>query len=176
MPYSYSSFPTSKLQQLDFQIKELNQVTIENLYYKQLTTHTDGRGNITELWSQPWSKNENVESEIKHVYYNTTHQGVIKAWHIHEKTVSQYTCLIGKMHVVLTDLNENSSTYGHVNQFLIGQHNPSLIKIPPGVLKGWKSIQNDSVIINILTSADLSDNYRYPWDSILSDLWLPKNG
>ncbi len=167
----------AKLQQTKFQIKEkLNSPTIKNVYFKSLKRHVDPRGDITELWSQPWSEKEPVEKTVRHVYFNTTHQGVVKAWHIHQHTTSQYTCISGKMQVVLIDLREKSPTQGHVNQFLIGTYAPSFIKIPPGVLKGWKSIQGDSVIINLLTSADLKDNSRYPWDCILPDIWLPKNG
>ena len=149
---------------------------IDDVYYKKLTTLTDGRGDITELWSKPWSVKEKTLKDISHVYFNHTQEGVVKAWHIQENTTSQYTCVQGKMQIVLVDLRPESKTYAMVDQFVIGFKNPSFIKIPPGILKGWKSIQGDSVIVNLLDSADIKDNYRYPWDCMLSDIWEPKNG
>lgn len=149
---------------------------IEGVYFKPLPARIDGRGDLTELWSKPWSENENVEPVIEHVYYNTTHEGVVKAWHVHEKTVSQYTCVQGKMQIVLIDVRSDSSTYLHTDIFFLGTKNPGFIKIPPGVLKGWKSLQGDSVIVNFLTSSDVSDNFKYPWESISKEIWEPQNG
>jgi len=153
-----------------------NTAKIDGVYYKNLTTHTDTRGDLTELWSEPWHRKEKVASKIKHVYFNTTHQGVVKAWHAHVKTTSQYTCVYGKMQVVLVDARPKSPTFGQVDKYLIGTHNPSFIKIPPGVLKGWKSISGDSIIVNLLTTADSKDNIKFAWDSTLKNIWEPKNG
>lgn len=175
--FDISQLSLQRLQQLKLDASTpLNQATISQVHYKPLTKHVDARGDLTELWSQPWSQQEPVAQAVKHVYSNTTHHLVIKAWHVHEYTFSQYTCIHGKLQVVLVDVRPDSNTYGQVNQFLIGQHNPALIKIPPGVLKGWRSIQSDSIIVNLLTSADIEDNHKYPWDSILSDIWLPHYG
>jgi dTDP-4-dehydrorhamnose 3,5-epimerase len=177
LKFQFQNLPTAKLQSIKLQvIEELNQTTVEGVYFKSLKRYVDARGELTELWSQPWSEDENVAKEVKHVYFNTTHAGVIKAWHVHEQTFSQYTCVQGKMQVVLVDVREKSPTFGQVNILLIGTHNPAFIKIPPGVLKGWKSLAGDSVIVNLLTSANVRDNFKYPWDCILSDIWEPKNG
>jgi len=161
---------------LELIINQLCDVTIEGVYFKKLATNNDGRGSLTELWSQPWGESENVEKDIKHVYWNITHQGVIKGWHYHMETVSQYTCVIGKMQVVLVDVRESSSTRGQVNQFLIGEHNPSFIRIPPGLLKAWKSLNGDSVIVNLLNSANKDDNHKLPCDTMLKDIWEPRMG
>lgn len=175
--FKFQKLTIDQLQKIRLEVNDVwNQVTIDGVYFKQLRRHVDARGDLTELWSQPWVENEDVAKEIKHVYLNTTHAGVTKAWHVHEDTFSQYTCVSGKMQVVLVDAREESPTFGQVNKFLIGIHNPSFIKIPPGVLKGWKSLAGDSVIVNLLTSADVKDNYKYPWDCILNDVWEPKNG
>ncbi|MBN1133763.1 MAG: dTDP-4-dehydrorhamnose 3,5-epimerase family protein, partial [Methanosarcinaceae archaeon] len=133
-------------------------------------THIDKRGDLTELWSLSWN-DRNIAKQVKHVYYNTTHKGVIKGWHVHEHTFSQYTCVAGKMQVILVDLRSDSKTYGIIDQFIIGEDNPSYIKIPPGVLKAWKSLKGDSVIVNLLTSDDVKDNFKYDPGIILQKLW-----
>ena len=177
MKISYKDLTEEELKKVDFKInRKWNDVQIKDVYYKHLTTHVDGRGDLTELWSKPWSKNEPISPTIEHVYFNTTHEGITKGWHMHEKTYSQYTCVEGKMQVVLIDIRKSSSTFGYVDQFIIGGKNPSLIVIPPGVLKAWKSVKGDSIIVNLLTSADVKDNYKYRWDCVLKDIWEPKNG
>ncbi len=160
----------------DLKIQPVGNISIDQVYLKNLKTNIDGRGDLTELWSQPWSDKEPIASEIKHVYFNTTHEGIIKAWHAHELTQSQYTCVVGKMQVVLVDIRTNSKTFNQVNQLIIGTQNPTLIVIPPGVIKGWKSLHGDSVIVNLLTTADIFDNYRIPWDSMLTQIWEPHLG
>ena len=176
MDYKFSELPEEELKSVKLNVaSRKDNPTIEGVYYKKLNTIIDGRGDLTELWSEPWTESENVEKNIKHVYFNTTHEGIVKAWHVHEHTTSQYTCVVGKMQIVLVDIRPNSKTYGDVNQFIIGAKNPSFIRIPPGLLKGWKSLQGDSVIINFLTSADMKDNFRYPCEVILTDIWEPKN-
>ena len=177
LSFSFQSLSIEKLKKIKLNVGSIWQSpTIDGVYYKKLNTLVDGRGDLTELWSKPWSEYENIAREIEHVYFNTTHEGITKAWHAHEKTYSQYTCVEGKMQVVLVDVREKSPTYGFVNQFIIGTKNPALIVIPPGILKGWKSLQGDSIIVNLLTSPDVKDNFKYPWDSILKDIWEPKNG
>lgn len=171
--FKFKDFPEDKLKKLRIKVnKKFNKPSIEGVYYKKLKTFKDERGDLTELWSLPWSKAEPIKSEVKHIYFNTTHEGVVKGFHIHEHTFSQYTCVKGKMQVLLIDLRSDSKTYSHLDQFLIGSENPSYIKIPPGVLKAWRSVKGDSIIVNLLTTADVEDNYKYPPDLILQDLWL----
>ncbi len=106
-----------------FEIQPVGNISIDQVYLKNLKTNIDGRGDLTELWSQPWSDKEPIASEIKHVYFNTTHEGIIKAWHAHEFTQSQYACVQGEIQVVLIDARNDSKTFSHVNQFIIGTQN-----------------------------------------------------
>ena len=177
MKFSAKSLSLAKLKKIKFtEPTSWNSPKIDGVYLKQLKVNLDGRGDLTEIWSEQWSETEPIAKEVKHIYFNTTHEGVAKGWHVSEKIYSQYTCLMGKMQVVLADVREGSSTFGFVDKFMIGTKNPSFIMIPPGILKAWKSIQGDSIIVNLLTSANKEDNFRYPWDSILTEIWEPKNG
>ncbi|KKR11805.1 MAG: dTDP-4-dehydrorhamnose 3,5-epimerase [Candidatus Woesebacteria bacterium GW2011_GWA1_39_21] len=151
--------------------QETNSPKIKGVYYKQLIRHVDARGDLTELWSFPWSKNEPIAKKVEHVYFNTTHEGFIKGFHWHRRTYSQYTCVSGKMQVVLVDIRKDSPTRYNVDQFIIGTNNPAYLKIPPGVLKAWKSLEGDSVIVNLLTSYDMSDNFKIDPQSILKTIW-----
>ncbi|KKQ91208.1 MAG: hypothetical protein UT17_C0015G0007 [Candidatus Woesebacteria bacterium GW2011_GWB1_39_10] len=145
--------------------------TIQGVYCKNLKTNVDGRGDLTEIWSEGWS-DPNILPP-KHVYYNVTDLGVSKGWHWHEETYSQFVCPAGKMQIVLLDLNEKSPTFGHVNQFISSYKNPLFIKIPPFVIKGWKALEENALIINFLTSAGNKDNGKIPFNTFLSDIWQP---
>ena len=171
MDFKYSEISIKDIRKIKLKLNpKINIPSISGVYYKKLITNIDDRGSLTEIWSDSWKK-EPIAKKIAHVYYNTTHEGVIKGWHVHEKTFSQYTCVGGSMQVVLVDARKKSKTFGFVDEFLIGKENPSYIKIPPGVLKAWKSLKGDSVIVNLLTSSDVFDNYKYPFDIILKDVW-----
>ena len=54
--------------------------------------------------------------------------------------------------LVLYDPRPESPTYGEINEFFIGIHNPTLIQIPPNVFHGWKCIsEREAIIVNIPT-------------------------
>ena len=147
--------------------------TIQDVYCKNLKTNVDGRGDLTEIWSEAWL-DPNILAP-KHIYYNLTDQGVTKGWHWHEETYSQFVCLAGKMQIVILDLDEKSSSFGHVNQFIASYKNPLLIKVPPFVVKGWKALENNALIINLLTTSGNKDNGKIPLDTFLPDIWQPIN-
>jgi len=146
--------------------------TIEDVYAKNLKTWVDGRGDLTELWSQGWEDREKLAA-VQHVYYNLTDPGVLKGWHWHMNTRSQFVCPAGKMQIVLIDLREDKKTFGEVNQFICSSKNPMYVQIPPFVLKGWKALEQNAVIINLLSTADGKDNYKVPVETFVPEIWQP---
>jgi len=42
--------------------------------------------------------------------------------------------------VAIYDRREDSPTRGEINEFFIGEHNPAVIRIPVGVMHGYKTI------------------------------------
>lgn len=43
-------------------------------------------------------------------------------------------------------------------------------------MHGWKS-QPETIVVNMQSKPyDLTDEYRFPWDCLLGDLWEPRNG
>jgi dTDP-4-dehydrorhamnose 3,5-epimerase len=70
------------------------------------------------------------------------------------------------MKVALYDGREGSPTRGVVNEFIIGERNPMLIKIPPLVYHGFKCVGiEEALIVNVPTEAynyAEPDEYRLP--------------
>jgi dTDP-4-dehydrorhamnose 3,5-epimerase len=149
---------------------------IHGLHVRDLKTHLDGRGDVIELWSEPWIADGILPP--RHVYQSATDVGVIKAWHLHEAHTDQFTCTRGKLQVVVADAREKSPTYGHVNTFVLGVQRPMLVQIPPGTIHGWKALTPpEAIVVNFQTHIyDPADEFKFPWDSVLTEVWEPRNG
>jgi dTDP-4-dehydrorhamnose 3,5-epimerase len=81
------------------------------------------------------------------------------------------------MKVVLYDGRKESGTFGEVNEYFLGEHNPILLQIPKYVFHGFKCIsESEAMCINLPTETykyDEPDEYRvdphskeipYDWD------------
>jgi dTDP-4-dehydrorhamnose 3,5-epimerase len=134
----------------------------------------DGRGELTELWSAPWIKTKDV-AKPAHIYQSATDYGVVKAWHLHKKHTDQFAMTRGKIQVVCADARHGTETFGKYFSILAGAHNPVFLKIPPGILHGWKALSvPEALVLNMQTDVyDPNDELRMPWDSILQDVWEP---
>lgn len=129
---------------------------IQNVVTKKLRLMPDERGRLMEILRC----DDPDYLTIAQVYMTTNYPGVIKAWHFHKKQSDQMTCVKGMVKVVLYDARENSLTKGEVNEFFVGEYNPMLIVIPPGVYHGWKCIsEHESVVVNC---PDQLYNYENP--------------
>jgi len=151
--------------------------TIQGVKMKKLNPIVDGRGDVIELWSLSWLEELNNVMP-KHVYQSATDYNVTKCWHLHEKHTDQFTVTRGKLQVVCVDLREDSETYSQVNSFIIGVQNPALLLIPPGVMHGWKALsQPETIVVNLQSEVyDPSDEFKFPWDCVLKEIWEPLNG
>ena len=150
---------------------------IDGVVVKELKSIIDGRGDVIELWSLPWVEKDNLVAP-KHSYQSATDYGVVKCWHLHEIHIDQFTVTRGKLQVVLVDIREDSPTFGRVNSIILGIGQPRLIKIPQGILHGWKSLaQPETIVINYQSEVyDPADEFKFTWDCVLANIWEPKNG
>ncbi len=90
----------------------------------------------------------------------TSYPGVIKGWHYHDLQDDNMTVVKGMMKVVLYDGRKDSPTYGEINEFFVGEHNPMLVHIPKGVFHGWKNIgTEEAIVVNTVTEPY---NYQKP--------------
>ncbi len=166
------------LRTIDYQIQSPYRVpTIEGVVIKDLQVNLDGRGDVIELWSQPWVERDGLVVP-QHVYQSATEYGVVKCWHFHQVHTDQFTVTRGKLQVTLVDLRTDSPTFGHVNPIFLGTQRPRLIKIPPMIMHGWKALTAPEVIVVNFQSHVYhpEDEFRVPWDSVLAEVWEPRNG
>lgn len=165
------------LKTLEYIVQPAGRLTIEGIRLRDLSPIVDGRGEVTELWSQPWVDKHDLSS-VEHVYQSATDFGVVKCWHLHDAHTDQFTVTRGKLQVALVDLREQSPTFRHVNSVFLGTHCPRLLKIPPMIMHGWKALSLPEVIVVNFQSAVYipGDEFRFPWNCVLEDVWEPKHG
>jgi dTDP-4-dehydrorhamnose 3,5-epimerase len=135
---------------------------IHGVTVRKLSVIPDERGYLMEMLRSDWLEYE----RFGQVYVTAVYHGVVKGWHYHRIQTDHFICVSGMAKVVLYDDRENSATQGEVNEFFMGHLNPILVKIPPGVMHGFKGIsQETALIVNVPTELynySEPDEYRIP--------------
>ena len=129
---------------------------IEGIIIKPLKIIADERGWLMEILrcDDPFFK------KFGQVYLTTAYPGVVKAWHYHKKQTDNFTCVHGMMKVVLYDARTDSPTYRALMEVVIGDKNPALIVVPPGVYHGFKALGTETAYF--LSIPTLPYNYAEP--------------
>lgn len=150
---------------------------LDGVKFIDLLWRVDGRGKLIEIGT-PVFFNGNWLFPA-HVYQTYTDKDVIKAWHVHKEHTDQFGITHGKLNLVLADIREQSSTFGKYVSVVIGRDNPMAVRVPPGVLHGWKALSHGCMVTNMQTHIyNPFDEIRYPFDmQFLIDFeWQPLNG
>ena len=129
---------------------------IERVIVQQLRLIADERGWLMEVLRSDWDLFE----QFAQAYVTAAYPRVVKAWHMHRGQIDNIACVRGMVKLVLCDGRKNSKTRGEINEFVIGEKNPLLVKIPAEVWHGFKNIGEEIVIVvNLPTSLY---NYKNP--------------
>jgi len=135
---------------------------IDGVKTRKLRLIPDERGYLMEMFRSDWEEFE----KFGQVYVTAVYPGVVKGWHYHKLQIDHFICLKGMAKVVLYDRRDDSPTKGEVNEFFIGEQNPTMLTIPAGVLHGFKGISAEmTLIVNVpdqLYNYDKPDEYRVP--------------
>lgn len=138
---------------------------IDGVEVKALKRHADERGYLMEMLRE----DEPIFEHFGQAYVSLNYPGIIRAWHYHKKQNDFWVVPKGMVKAVIYDCREGSPTYGEVNEFFLGDNNPSLLKIPIGTMHGYKTVGTEpSLLINFPTrpyDPKDPDEYRESWDS-----------
>jgi dTDP-4-dehydrorhamnose 3,5-epimerase len=150
---------------------------IQGVKVKQLKVIPDERGRLMEILRE----DDEMFKRFGQVYVTTAYPGVVKGWHYHKKQYDNMAVVRGMMKVVLYDGRLESQTYGEVNEYFAGEHNPILIHIPPYVYHGLKCIsEEEAMVVNTPTVAydyQEPDEFRvHPHDNDIPYEWNRKDG
>jgi len=139
--------------------------SIKGVNLKHLKVLPDERGWLMEIMRC----DDEIFDKFGQVYLTTAYPGVVKAWHYHKEQTDNFTCIHGMMKVVLFDARKGSETRGNLMELFIGEKNPVLVTVPPGVYHGFKAIGTDTAyflsIPNHPYNYQTPDEFRIPPDS-----------
>ena len=150
---------------------------IQGVKVKKLKVILDERGRLMEMLRN----DDELFIKFGQVYLTTAYPGVIKAWHYHKIQTDHFVVVHGIMKIVLYDGRKDSPTFGQIDEYFAGVHNPVLIQIPPMVMHGFKCIsEHEAIVINCPTELynyESPDEYRIdPRSSEIPYNWDRKDG
>jgi len=138
---------------------------IEGVEIKQLARHADERGYLMELLRC----DDAIFQKFGQAYVALNYPGVVRAWHYHKKQDDYLVVVKGMVKVALYDAREGSPTQGQIDEFFLGEQSNILLKIPVGVMHGYKTVGSEaSLLINFPSEPydrQQPDEYRLPWDT-----------
>ncbi len=116
---------------------------INGIIIKPLKKIADERGSIMHMLRSTDPEFE----KFGEIYFSTVYPGVIKGWHLHKIMALNYAVVKGNIKLVLFDNRNDSSTKGEVQEVFLGDKNYCFVKIPPGIINGFKGIGTEEAII-----------------------------
>jgi len=138
---------------------------IEGVKTRDLIRFDDWRGSLFEILRKDWPE----FGEFAQCYITSCKPGIAKAWHFHKKQTDSFCVVKGEARIALYDAREESTTKGEVNEFIVSAEKPKLIIIPPGVLHGFTSNNDEETFLinlpNQLFNKENPDEFRKSFDS-----------
>ena len=143
-----------------------------------LTARMDDRGYLIEIIrSVGDGEPHSVAHQINQVYLvGDMTRGTIRAFHKHAQLWDWFFISHGSAKFVLKDDRPDSPSYGVMMTVLIGERNPSLLVVPPGVYHGWMSLEDDTQMVSVASHAynrQQPDEVRISPDAF-GDVWMIK--
>ncbi len=130
---------------------------------KKLEKYSDERGWLTEIF-----RTDELNFTPHMSYVSLTNPGVIRGPHEH---VEQSDCFVflgpGNFRLYLWDRRPSSTTLGESLEIEVGENNPVLVIVPPGVVHGYKCISAvPALSINLPDKLYKGEGKKAPVDEI----------
>lgn len=103
----------------------------------------DERGAILHMMKST----DNHFDRFGEIYFSVAYPGIIKGWHEHTLQTQNYAVISGMIKLVMYDNRPSSTTYKKLMEIFIGELNYSLVKIPIGIVNGYKCIGTKPCIV-----------------------------
>jgi len=155
-------------------MSEIIKTKIEGVWSKPLRKIPDERGMIMHMLR---SSDPHFE-KFGEIYFAVAYPGVIKGWHLHTKQTQFYAVISGMIKLVLYDERKDSKTHKTLVEIVTGEDNYQLIRIPVGVVNGYKTIGiKPALVANCATEPhDPEEMLRYdPLNSHIKYDWSLKH-
>lgn len=166
---------------------------LNNPVVKDLVTHVDDRGSLTELCRVDWNE---VPTEIRQVYTVQNHsKGTVRAFHCHDELIDYFNILKGSAKFILFHYDEFSmmrdrcSSEDFVEQlerfcksewyqeYTLSDKKMQMLYIPPRWMHGWISLEDGTMLLSNASDVfnpDKIDCERVEWTILGKDIWETK--
>lgn len=119
---------------------------IKDVKIKKLEKYDDERGWLMEIY-----RDDELDYQPVMGYVSATKNGVVRGPHEHKE---QSDCFVflgpGNFELYLWDNREDSPTNGENIKIEVGENNPTMVIVPPGVVHGYKCVsKEDAYCINL---------------------------
>lgn len=112
-------------------------------------------------------------AEVKRFYQVKNHRrGFVRSWHGHLQETKWVWVAKGTIKVGVCKLNKTGGI-DSPEGFILSEHNPVLLKIPPGYANGFQTLTEDAVVIFYSSSSveeSSNDDLRLSYQ-IHADFW-----
>lgn len=132
-----------------------NKTSLDNVFEITFPSFKDERGGFTKVFQDSLWKNEGIDFCLKESYFSLSAKDVIRGMHFqlppyqHQKIVY---CPQGSILDVAVDLRKNSSNFGRYFSTILSAENHKGLYIPEGFAHGFKSLENDSITVYLVSS------------------------
>ncbi len=146
---------------------------IRDVSVAELVANIDDRGLLTEILrciDPHFTKFGQVYMVVDPV------RNTIRAFHKHEITWDWFCIIHGSAKFILIDDRPESKSYKEQMIIVASPVKPRLITVPPGVLHGWMSLEDETILISIASEVynrEKPDEIRIPPDAF-GDIWTVK--
>lgn len=136
---------------------------IEGVIIKEISTFTDDRGWLTEIFRTDENKFIAQMSYVSFTKFN-----VARGPHEHVNQTDFFVFIgPGDFELYLWDNRKNSKTFGESQKIIVGELNKVSVIVPPGVVHGYKSITpSGSLSINLPDKLFAGKDKKEPIDEI----------
>lgn len=111
---------------------------IDGVIIKKLEKHEDERGWLAEIY-----RSDETDYKPAMSYVSMTKPGVVRGPHEHAQQSDGFVFLgPGDFELHLWDRQEGSATKDEYMKIKVGESNPCLVIVPPGVVHGYKCISD----------------------------------
>lgn len=138
---------------------------IKGVAIKPIVKHADKRGWLVEIFRSDEMSKRMLPAMG---YVSVTKPGVARGPHEHVKQTDIF-CFVGpgNFRVMLWDNRKKSGTYGTKQVLDVGESNPVVMTVPPGIVHGYRNIsRNDAMMFNIPNRLFAGKGKKQPVDEI----------
>ncbi|MEJ6785410.1 dTDP-4-dehydrorhamnose 3,5-epimerase family protein [Aminobacter sp. Piv2-1] len=132
----------------------------EGCVVRDLATHMDDRGDLTEIFRLEWG------TGIEPVQWNfvRSEANVLRGVHVHVVHSDYLVCMEGSMVLALVDIRPESPTHGLSTTVVLKGERLQAALVPPGVAHGFHFPDRSSLCYSVSHYWNLVDEIGCRWD------------